>query len=190
MIQPSYLQLNSDTVAVHALAPSRSTTVHKQFINADHSGVCAEQGSDAFVGRACLLAACGWDACKLSGLFLGGGTPQALASLPPGACEMQQSVLGCSMCGARAGLWTFAQHPGPAPPAPPPPWEPAGVNGSLALSLCAAGMQLVSLQLKLPVTNCNTAWDPCINPQACTQSANTCQPPLPSSHTIIHTYTI
>ena len=74
----------------------------------------AENGSDAFVRRACLLAACGWDACQLSSLVLGGRSPQHTAGLPAGACEMQQSVLGCSMCGARAGLWSFADQPGQA----------------------------------------------------------------------------
>ena len=77
----------------------------------------AEQGSNAFVKRACLLAACGWDACKLSSLVMTNiSDPKhhSMAALPPATCDMQQSVLGCSMCGARAGLWSFAQQPGQA----------------------------------------------------------------------------
>lgn len=74
----------------------------------------AEQGSNAFVKRACLLAACGWDACNLSSLVMGGTIPQPIAALPAGTCEMQQSVLGCGMCGAKVGLWSFAQQPGQA----------------------------------------------------------------------------
>ena len=73
-----------------------------------------ENGSDAFVRRACLLASCGWDACQLSSLVPGGRSPQHTAGLPAGACEMQQSVLGCGMCGARMGLWSFADQPGQA----------------------------------------------------------------------------
>ena len=75
----------------------------------------AEQGSDAFVKRACLLAACGWDACKLSSLVTTDtNSPNPVAALPPGTYDMQQSVLGCSMCGATVGLWSFAQQPGQA----------------------------------------------------------------------------
>ena len=76
----------------------------------DHFGSVAEQGTAAFVKRACLLAACGWDACQLSSTS--NPNRHSIAALPPGTCDMQQSVLSCSMCGARAGLWSFAQLPG------------------------------------------------------------------------------
>ena len=81
----------------------------------DHLGTDAEQGSNAFVKHACLLAACGWDACKLSSLVMtntSNPNHDSIAALPSGTCDMQQSVLGCSMCGAKAGLWSFAQQPG------------------------------------------------------------------------------
>lgn len=140
------------------------------------------------MGRACLLAACGWDACKLSDMVLGGGTPQTLASLPPGACEMQQSVLGCSMCGARAGLWTFAQHPGSAPSTPP------GTCCSewlicLIIVRCWHAAGFCTPKIARRQADRTTASDTCFGPQACAHCANTCQPTYPpSSHTIIYTY--
>lgn len=72
----------------------------------------AEQGSDAFIHRACLLAACGWDAFQLSSLVGRVSPQQAAAGSPPGQCEMQDGVLACGMCGARVGLWSFAHQPG------------------------------------------------------------------------------
>jgi len=75
--------------------------------------VTAEQGSDAFVQRACLLAACGWDACHLRSMVAGNSGEQlAGEGLPGGACEMHEGVLACAMCGSRVGLWNFAQQPG------------------------------------------------------------------------------
>ncbi|KAL0032405.1 hypothetical protein WJX79_009776 [Trebouxia sp. C0005] len=71
----------------------------------------AEQGTDAFVRRACLLAACGWDAFQLSSLVGRASPQQAAAGLPHGACEMQDGVVACGMCGTRVGLWSFAHQP-------------------------------------------------------------------------------
>lgn len=71
----------------------------------------AEQGTDAFVRRACLLAACGWDAFQLSSIVGRASPQQAAAGLPHGACEMQDGVVACGMCGARVGLWSFAHQP-------------------------------------------------------------------------------
>ncbi len=73
---------------------------------------CAEQGTDAFVRRACLLAACGWDAFQLSSLVGKASPQQAAAGLPHGVCEMQDVVVACGMCGTRVGLWSFAHQPG------------------------------------------------------------------------------
>ncbi|DBA96619.1 TPA: hypothetical protein ACH3X1_015480 [Trebouxia sp. C0004] len=71
----------------------------------------AEQGTDAFVRRACLLAVCGWDAFQLSSLVGRASPEQAAAGLPHGACEMQEGVVACGMCGTRVGLWSFAHQP-------------------------------------------------------------------------------
>lgn len=74
--------------------------------------IFAGQGTDACVRRACLLAACGWDAFQLSSLVGRASPQQAAAGLPHGACEMQDGVVACGMCGTRVGLWSFAHQPG------------------------------------------------------------------------------
>ena len=62
--------------------------------------------------RACLLAACGWDALQLKSMVAGSTSHQESAGLPHGSCDIQDGVLACSMCGTKVGLWSFAEQLG------------------------------------------------------------------------------
>ena len=126
-----------DAILHQQLTPQHSSIVHIKHhkpirhTSLDYFGTVSEQGSTAFEQRACLLAACGWDACKLSSLVMSNTSDPnngSIAALFPGACDMQHSVLGCSMCGARAGLWSFAQLPGQAHSPSPALLEPLSIR--------------------------------------------------------------